>query len=104
MPTGVDAPACSASPATTPDSATTEPHDRSMPPVMITKVCPQATTAISDVATRIARMLAVVRNCGVVTARNSTISTNTAKMVTSPDRLDRFGRNERAGRMAAAAC
>ena len=30
--------------ASTPDSATTDPTDRSMPPVMITKVMPTAST------------------------------------------------------------
>ena len=53
---GIGTPACKTSPVMTPDSATTEPEERSMPPVMMTKVCPQATTAISDVATRIAMM------------------------------------------------
>ena len=60
---------CIAIPATTPDKATTEPDERSMPPVMITNVWPQATIAISDVETRIARMLAVDRNEEVVSAR-----------------------------------
>ena len=40
-----------------------------MPPVMMTKVCPQATTAISEVATRIAIMLAEDKNVELVSDR-----------------------------------
>ena len=53
----------------TPDSATTEPEERSMPPVIMTKVCPQATTAISEVATRIAMTLGADRKLDVVSDR-----------------------------------
>ncbi len=53
----------------TPDSATTEPEERSIPPVMMTKVCPQATTAISEVATKIAMMLEADRKAEVLTDR-----------------------------------
>ena len=52
--------------STTPVKATTEPGDRSMPPVTITKVSPIATMPISEVASRIDSMLAVVRKVGVV--------------------------------------
>ena len=50
----------------TPVKATTEPGERSMPPVTITKVSPTATMPISEVASRIESRLAVVRNGGVV--------------------------------------
>ena len=60
---------CTAMPAITPVSATTEPTERSMPPVTITKVSPTATMPISALASRIDSTLAVVRNAGVVTAR-----------------------------------
>ena len=73
IPTPIEAqigkPACKASPVMTPDSATTDPEERSMPPVMMTKVCPQATTAISEVATRIAMMLDDDRKVEVVSDR-----------------------------------
>jgi hypothetical protein len=58
--------ACSTRPVMTPDSATTEQEERSIPPVMMTKVCPQATTAISEVATRIAIMFEADRKVEVV--------------------------------------
>ena len=69
MANGIGTPACRTSPVITPDNATTEPEERSMPPVMMTKVCPQATTAISEVATRIAMILGADRKLEVVTDR-----------------------------------
>ncbi len=53
----------------TPVNATTEPTERSMPLVTITKVSPTATMPISELASRIDRMFAVVRKAGVVAAR-----------------------------------
>ena len=53
----------------TPESATTEPEERSIPPVMMTKVCPQATTAISEVATKIAMMFGADRKVEVESDR-----------------------------------
>ena len=44
--TGSGWPPCSAAPSTTPDSATIEPTDRSMPPERITNVMPTATMAL----------------------------------------------------------
>ena len=66
---GTGAWSCITMAAAIPESATTEPDERSMPPVMITKVWPQATMAISEVATRIAIRLAVDRNEAVDSER-----------------------------------
>ncbi len=62
-------PKCSTRPVMTPESATTEPEERSIPPVMMTKVCPQATTAISEVATKIAMMFGADRKVEVESDR-----------------------------------
>ena len=76
-------PACNARPHTTPVSATTDPVERSMPPVTITKVSPTATMPMRELASRMDSRLAAVRNCGVVSASASTITAKATTTVSS---------------------
>ena len=46
---------------TTPDKASTEPSDRSMPAAAITKVAPNASTPIDGVASRMLRKFETLR-------------------------------------------
>ena len=57
-------PYCEAQAASTPPSAKTEPTDRSMPPVMMTKVMPSATTARKEAWIVTPRALSRCANVG----------------------------------------
>ena len=57
-------PACSALASTTPESATSEPTERSMPPERITNVMPTAITALMEVCSITLSRFETVRKCG----------------------------------------
>jgi hypothetical protein len=59
-----------------PDSARTDPTDRSIPPDTITKVMPTATIALIEVCSRTFSRFETVRKCGV--AAHSTTQRTTS--------------------------
>src|SRR6478609_3235671 len=67
-------------PATMPQRPTIEPTDRSMPPVMMTKVMPIARKALSATCFDIRMRLAADRKVGTVSAKNSTTAINAMKV------------------------
>ena len=72
------------------DRATTEPTDRSMPPVRITNVMPIATTSRNELSMKTLRITWPVANPGYRTAPSVNIETSRA-------RVDRIGHVLRTG-------
>ena len=64
---GNPAPDCKALARTTPERASTEPTERSMPPDMIANVIPAATIALIALCSRTFSRFETVRKCGVST-------------------------------------
>jgi hypothetical protein len=62
---------------TVPTSATTAPTDRSIPPIRITRVIPNARIALTEICWARSSRFSAVRNCGTQ-ARNTPSSTTTA--------------------------
>ena len=74
------APRTSASAQRTPDKPTTDPTERSMPPVRITRLIPAARMAVNAFCrTTLARLLSV-KNASVANARTRHSATNAAKI------------------------
>ena len=70
---------------TTPESATVEPTERSMPLDTITSSWPSARTAITEVCENTFPMFRLVRNTGVVTA---TATINRNRISAGPNRSE----------------
>ena len=72
---------------TTPESATVEPTERSMPRLTITSSWPSASTAITAVCEKTLPMFRLVKKTGVVrlttTTRNSRMSAGPARSASS---------------------
>ena len=71
---------CANNAATTPDSPTTLPTDRSMPPVRMTKVAPVASSALAATWIRMTLRLDTVRKERLDSA---SVTRNSARMMTS---------------------
>ena len=79
--------------ATTPLKTRTLPTDRSMPPVMMTKVIPTPSTARMDVSCTIPRMLKTVRKLpGLRAAKMTTITASTMMICSACSRASRASR------------
>jgi hypothetical protein len=76
----------------TPDSAMTEPCDRSMPAVTITNVWPMARVAITATLSKIVTMLPLDRKCG---DRNEKITTSTIRAAATSEEFSSLSRAAR---------
>ncbi len=77
-------PACSEIAASAFTSASTEPTDRSIPAVVITKVIATATIMSGAVCRKILRRLVWVRNVSVMSENVTAITTKKTAMLTTP--------------------
>jgi hypothetical protein len=66
-------------PVTTAQKVISVPTDRSMPPVMMTSVAATASTPLTDVACRMARILAVCRKLGEASEKTTTSASRPEK-------------------------
>ena len=69
----------SATPSTAPDRASTEPTDRSIPPVMTTSVMPVATRSTSGSWFAMVRTVVAVRKCSVAAPNPMTSAASTPR-------------------------
>src|SRR6185295_9066125 len=83
MAAGTGQPPCSAQASTTPESASSEPTDRSIPPERITNVIPRAMTALMLVCSITLSRFETERKCGVRTDKSPTSSTSPTSVPSS---------------------
>src|SRR5438093_1325328 len=99
MPTSSGRPAESRPAMTAPETASTEPTLRSMPPVRMTKVMPAAITALMETCRAMLSRLLTVRNDSL---RSERMTTSNAKAMTIPNRRRTLPRRARGSFRSAA--
>src|SRR5438309_321747 len=99
LPTSSGRPAESMPAMTAPDTASTEPTLRSMPPVRMTKVMPAAITALMETCRAMLSRLLTVRNDSL---RSERMTTSNAKAMTIPNRRRTLPRRARGSFRSAA--
>src|SRR5437868_1387681 len=108
--TPIEVPSCIVMPITMPDSTSTAPTDRSMPPVMITAVMPTAMMATkAKLRVTLNRFCCVAKTslASVSTAKATTAATDTQKvcwLTSQPSQLPCDRRSIDARRLSSASC